>query len=201
MKILRTKKYLLVISDWFAKLFRSFPLQALTAECASEAFVTHWFMACDPPRFLLLDKCEQFPSRVFQHVRKNLEIESVFIDRFHPQANDQVERHNRINISALHNYVAQHSQHCDSYTDILTLGYSTQIHRITKCILFELVLSQPRKTFIMQAKHKGMPGKSRGAYLHCWKIWYSHLADSASKKMLQDQKYKVPKQVQQKKKH
>lgn len=79
-------------------------------------------------------------------------------------------------------------QNWDVYTDLLTFENSTQIHSITKCTLFEPVLSQPPKVIIIEPDPDSISTKTCGSYFHRWNACLSHLEDIGSAHILRAKK-------------
>ena len=184
----RGNRFLLVISDRFSKLVRTVPMKTITAEAVAKAFVTHWVMAYGPPVWLLSDNGKQFTSRFFQHVCRILGVENLFTTTYHPQTNGQVERYNRTLLSAIRTYVSDHPKDWDLFTDVITYSYNTQVHRVTSCTPFELVLSRPPSSLVLAPEPGGTIGEAPKSYLQRWKVWLHNLVSSARQSISKEQK-------------
>ena len=115
-------RYLLVISDRYSKRNRTVPLKKITAETVAQAFVSHWVFVYGALVKLLSDSGSQFISRGFLAVCKILRVEGVLTTAYHPQANGQVERFNRILVSSLWYYLPDNQCDWDLFTDSITYG-------------------------------------------------------------------------------
>lgn len=91
----RGTRYLLVISHIFTKLVKTVPMKTDSAAGVSKHFANQWAFNYGPPCELLSDNGSSLPSKLFQDVRKLLNVWNVFTTRYHPQTNGHVERYNR----------------------------------------------------------------------------------------------------------
>lgn len=134
--------HLLVITDRFTKLTRTIPLKDPNASNTARAFCTHWAFVYGPPVTLLSDNGSQFSAKFFQNVCRIMGVKNLYTTSYHPRTNGQTERFNRTICSALRHYVNDNQRDWDDYSDVLTFGYNTQVHRATGLMPFELVLSR-----------------------------------------------------------
>lgn len=162
--------YHFVILDCFSKLFRTVSFRTTTGECVAKAFVAHWVMGYVPPCILLFNNDKQFTSRFFQHIRTILGIEKVLTKTYHRGTNNQIEQRNLTIIIGLYHHFEQRPKDWSLKTDVLMFEYNTQIHGVTNCTPFELMLSQPPKTLITQPDLEDIFGMTRGLYIHRWKL-------------------------------
>lgn len=135
-------EYLLVMTDRFSKLTRTAPLSSITSYTVAKAFCDVWVFTYGPPVYLLSDNGGQFTSKYFQSICQILGTRNLFTSSYHPQTNGQAERFNRTLLSALRRYVAEELNDWDKFSDAITYGYNTQVHRSTGLSPFDLVLSR-----------------------------------------------------------
>jgi transposase InsO family protein len=145
-------QYLLVIADRFSKLTRTIPLKTITTFEVASAFCHHWVFVYGAPRLLLSDNGTQFNSKFFQACCQILGIHQKFTTAYHPQCNGQVERFNRTILSQIRKYIGEHQNDWDLFNGALTYAYNTQKHTSTGCTPFELILSRPPPTLILQSE-------------------------------------------------
>jgi hypothetical protein len=110
----------------------------------------HWVFIYGPHQNLLSDNGPQFSSKFFQACCQILGVKQAFTTPYHPQANGQVERHNRTILSQPRKYIGYHQDDWDLFNRALTYAYNTQVHSSTNVSPFELVLSRPSKQSIIQ---------------------------------------------------
>lgn len=175
----RGHKYLLVISDRFSKLVRTIPLKNISANTVAQAFVTHWVMPYGPPTHLVSDNGSQFTSKFFQHVCQLLGIRNLFTTTYHPQTNGQVERFNRTILAAIRSYTAEFPKEWDLYTDTITFAYNTYPHSTTGCPPFELVLSRPPSTLIIEQQPHRLRAEKPKEFRDRWVMWLKCLVADA----------------------
>ena len=141
------RQYLLVICCRFSKLTQVIPLKSITSYHLAVAFCSHWVFKYGPPRHLLMDNAQYFNAKFFQAVCQHLGISPRFITTYHPQTNGQAERYNRTIIAMLRNYVNDHQDDWDKYSEALTYAYNNHVHRSTLTTPFDLVLTRPPPPF------------------------------------------------------
>jgi len=88
-------RFILVITDRFAKLTKCVALQRISAMSVASAIIDAWVSAYGPPGRILSDQGPQFMLNSFIAVMKMLGIETVRTTAYHPQTDGQVERYNR----------------------------------------------------------------------------------------------------------
>jgi len=136
-------RFILVITDRFAKLIKCVALRRITAMSMASAIIDAWVSAYGSPDRILSDQGPQFMSNFFIAVMKMLGIETVRTTAYHPQTNGQVERYNRTMATQLRHYVADDPSRWDELLPVITMAYNSQPHRSTGIAPFELVM--PRR--------------------------------------------------------
>jgi transposase InsO family protein len=161
-KTIKGHQYILVIADRFSKLVRTIPLTTITTFTVASALYHHWVFVYGAPRLLLSDNGTQFNSKFFQACCQILGIHQKFTTAYHPQCNGQVERFNRTILSQLRKYIGEHQNDWDLFNGALTYAYNTQVHTSTGCTPFELILSRPPSTLILQPESKQLETSTLG---------------------------------------
>ena len=141
------KRFLLVITDRFSKLTQVVALRTITAYTVPVAFCKSWVFKYGVPRTLLSDDGPQINANFFHSTCGVLGITNLYTSAYNPQTNGKVERYNRTIASMLRNYVGEHQDDWDVYVRPLTYAYNSHVHRTTRTMPFELVLSRPPPEF------------------------------------------------------
>jgi transposase InsO family protein len=149
-KTIKGHQYILMSADRFSKLVRTILLKTITTFTVASAFCHHWVFVYGAPRLLLSDNGTQFISKFFQACCQIIGIHQKFTTAYHPQGNGQVERFNRTILSPLREYVGEHQNDWDLFNGAMTYAYNTQVHTSTGCTPFEIILSRPPPSLILQ---------------------------------------------------
>jgi len=136
-------RFILVITDRFAKLTKCVALRLITAMPVASAIIDAWVSAYGPPDRILSDQGPQFMSNFFIAVMKMLGIETVRTTAYHPQTNGQVARYNRTMATQLRQIDADDPSRWEESLPVITMAYKSQPHRSTGIAPFELVI--PRR--------------------------------------------------------
>jgi len=136
-------RFMLVLTDRFAKLTKCVALRRITAMFVASAIIDAWVSAYGPPDRILSDQGPHFMSNFFIAVMRMLGIETVRTTAYTPQTNGQVERYNRTMATQLRHYVADDPSRRDELLPVLITACNSQPHRSTGIALFELVI--PRR--------------------------------------------------------
>jgi len=102
----KANRFILVITDRFAKLTKCVALRRNTAMSVASAITDASVSAYGPPDRIVSDQGPQFMSNFFIAVMKMLGIETVRTTAYHPATNRQVERYNRTMATQLRHHVA-----------------------------------------------------------------------------------------------
>jgi len=155
-------RFILVITDRFAKLTKCVALWHKTAISVASAIIGHWVACYGPPDRILSDQGPQLMLNFFIAVMKMPGVETVRTTPYHPQTNGQVERYNRIMTTKLRHYVADDSKRWDEPLHVLTLAYNSQPHWYTGIAPFELVIQRIAPNFSVRNLPPGPPLKKKG---------------------------------------
>ena len=192
--------HLLEIADRFTKLTKKIPLNDPNASNTARAFRRDWAFVYRPPVTLLCENGSQFSAKFFQNVCLIMGVKNLYTANYHPRTTGQTERFNRTICSALRHYVNDNQQRdWDDYSDVLTFGYNTQVHRSTGLMPFELVLSRAPSPATLE-KLPTIEGTSPRAFkkrfLHSLRGLF-HAANSRMTKYQQGYKEKYDQRVRQ----
>jgi len=158
----RGNRFILVITDRFAKLTKCVALRRITAMSVASAIIDAWVSAYGPPDRILSDQGPQFMSNFFIAVMKMLGIETVRTTAYHPQTNGQVERYNRTMATQLRCYVADDPSRWDELLPMITMAYNSQPHRSTGIAQFNLVIPRRIPNLTVRNLPPGTPLANKG---------------------------------------
>jgi len=155
-------RFILVITDRFAKLTKCVALRRITTMSVASAIIDAWVSAYGPPDRILSDQGPQFMSNFFIAVMKMIGIETVRTTAYHPQTNEQVERYNRTMATQLRHYVADDPSRWDELLPVITMAYISQPHRSTGIAPFELVIPRRIPNLTVRNLPPGTPLSNKG---------------------------------------
>jgi len=155
-------RFILVITDRFAKLTKCVALRRITAMSVASAIIDAWVSVYGPPDRILSDQGPQFMSNFFIAVMKMLGIETVRTAAYHPQTNGQVERYNRTMATQLRHYVADDPSRWEELLPVITMAYNSQPHRSTGIDPFELVIPRRIPNLTVRNLPPGTPLTKKG---------------------------------------
>jgi len=158
----KRNRFILDITDRFAKLTMCVALRQMTAISVASAIIDASVSAYGPPDRILSDQGPQFMSNFFIAVMKMLGIETVRTREFHPQTNRQVERYNRTMATQLRHYVADISSRWDELLPVITMAHKSQPHRSTGIAPFELVFPRRISNLTVRNLPLGTPLTNKG---------------------------------------
>lgn len=123
--------YLLVISDFFTKYSKLFPLRKANGKNISEIMENEIFYKFGVPDTIILDNGPQYISKDMKALVNKFHIRHLFYNcRYHPQ-NNPVERINKVLVAALSSYVnSDHRRWADCLPEI-ELAINTAVHEVT----------------------------------------------------------------------
>lgn len=76
---------------------------------------------------LLAENRPQIVRKFFETLRTFLGVKDLTTTAYHPQANGQAERYNKIIVPRLRHHVAEHQRNWDLFVQPLTYAYNTQV--------------------------------------------------------------------------
>ena len=122
-------RYILVTSDLFTKYAVTVALQDMTAATVANAIIDEWIMKFGAPDVIHTDQGSNFNSELMQDICRIFMVEKTRTTPYHPQANGQVERFNRVIADTLSIYCAEKPQEWDVYLLYITFVYDNTVHR------------------------------------------------------------------------
>jgi len=155
-------RFILVITNRFAKLTKCVALRQITAMSVASAIIDAWVTAYGPPDRILSDQGPQFMSNFFIAVMKMLGTETIRTTAYHPETIEQVERYNRTMATQLRHYVADHPSRWDELLPVITVAYNSQPHRSTGIAPFELVIPRRIPNLTVRNLPPGTPLSNKG---------------------------------------
>jgi len=155
-------RFILVITDRFAKLTKCVTLWRITAMSVASAIIDAWVSAYGPPDRILPDQGPQFMSNFFIAVIKFLGIETVRTTAYHPQTNGQVERYNRTMATQLRHYFADDPSRWEELLPVITMAYNSQPHLSTGIAPFEFVIPRRIPNLTVRNLPPGTPLTNKG---------------------------------------
>lgn len=132
-------QFVFIMTDLNSKLTRAVPTSKTSALHVPSIFCNHLIAAYKIPAYLLTNNGTQFVSQIFETICNYLGLKHSQ-PRMSSLDQGQAERYNRILISSLPNYVAEHHFDCNILVQTLTFAYNTEVNRSTGTIPFSLVL-------------------------------------------------------------
>jgi len=121
-------RFILVITDRFAKLTKCVALRRITAMSVGSAIIDAWVSSYGPPDRILSDQGPQLMLNFFIAVMKMLGIETVRTTAYHPQKNGQVEPYSCTMATQLRHYVADDPSRWDELLPVITMADNSQPH-------------------------------------------------------------------------
>lgn len=89
-------RYILIFVDRLTKVRHFVPVTSMEVEEASNTFYAHVFKLHGLPETFVSDRGTQFTSEVWDHLCKNLRIDTKLSTAYHPQTDGQTERANAV---------------------------------------------------------------------------------------------------------
>lgn len=170
--------YLLVVSDFFTKYTRLFPLRKATGKNISTILEEEIFLKFGIPDTIILDNGPQYISRDMKALADKYHIRHLFYNcRYHPQ-NNPVERVNKVLVSAISSYVGSDHRTWANYLPEIELAINTAVHEVTGYTPF--FLNYGREIILSGNHYKGKDFNSEEisfADRHTWASDLSELND------------------------
>jgi len=155
-------RFILVITDRFAKLTKCVALRRITTMSVASAIIDAWVSAYGPPDRILSDQGPQFMSNFFIAVMKMIGIETVRTTANHPQTNEQAEQYNRTMSSQMRHYVADDPSRWDEELPVISMAYNSHSHQSTGIALFELLIPRRIPNITVRNLPPGTPLSNKG---------------------------------------
>ncbi|MGL5707198.1 MAG: integrase catalytic domain-containing protein [Aeromonas sp.] len=132
--------YMLTICDRYTRWVEAIPIQDVSAETVTRAFVYHWVARFGCPVTMTTDQGPQFESTEFSNMLKFLGCERVRTTAYHPAANGMVERFHRQLKAAL---ASSNSINWVDALGLVLLGIRTALKSDLATTTAELVYGEP----------------------------------------------------------
>ena len=135
-------RYILVMSDWFAKYVVTVALQDMTAATVANAIIDEWIMNIGAPAVIHTDQGSNFNCELMHDICRNFMVEKTRTTPYHPHGNGQVEIFNRVNADTFSEYCAEKPQEWDMYLPFITFVYNTTVHRTIGATPYSMVFGR-----------------------------------------------------------
>ena len=124
---------MMVITDYYTKYTRVFPLRDHKAATCARAFVRGWVLYLGVPLIMHSDQGREFESDLWQEMCHYLAICKTRTNPYRPQSDGQVERFNRTLIAVLKPLVNEQTDDWDEQVDFVVHAYNSTVHASTNC--------------------------------------------------------------------
>ena len=128
----RGNRYVIVFTDYFTKWVEAAALTRQTAREIARVFLTEVVARHGTPYRILSDRGANFMSDLMKAVARGLGIAKMATASYHPQANGQVERFNKVICDILSHYVSQGKTDWDVFLPFALYAYRSAVHAVTK---------------------------------------------------------------------
>ena len=132
---LRSNRYILVISDYFSKWVKAFPMENMEALTVAKISVNEFITRFGVPEVIHTDQGRNFKSALIKDLCSLLGIEKSQTSPYHPQSDGLVERCNRTLLNMLCTAANDHGQDWDIMLPMLPnllMAYRSSVHATTK---------------------------------------------------------------------
>ena len=127
----RKNVYILLIVDQFTKWAEAIPLPNQTAEEVAKATVENFIVRMGCPLEIITDQGSNFESNLFSELCRLLEIAKRRTTPYHPSANGQVERLNRVILQALRCFINNRQDTWDEKLPYILGAIRSTVNRST----------------------------------------------------------------------
>ena len=124
---------MMVVTDYYTKYTRVFPLKDHTAATCAAAFVKGWVLHLGVPLMLHSDQGREFESNLWQEMCNYLAICKTRTNPYRPQSDGGVERFNRTLIQVLKPLVNEEMDDWDEFVEFVVHAYNGTVHASTNC--------------------------------------------------------------------
>ena len=124
---------MMVVTDYYTKYTRVFPLRDHKAATCARAFVRGWVLYLGVPLMLHSDQGREFESDLWQEMCHYLAICKTRTNPYRPQSDGQVERFNRTLIQVLKPLVNENMDDWDEQVEFVVHAYNSTVHASTNC--------------------------------------------------------------------
>ena len=124
---------MMVVTDYYTKYTRVFPMKDHKAATCARALVKGWVLYLGVPLMLHSDQGREFESNLWAEMCHQLAICKTRTNPYRPQSDGQVERFNRTLIQVLKSLVNQELDDWDEQCDFVCHAYNSTVHASTNC--------------------------------------------------------------------
>ena len=124
---------MMVVTDYYTKYTRVFPLKDHKAITCATALVKGWIMHLGVPLMLHSDQGPEFQSELWQCMCECLAICKTRTNPYRPQSDGMVERFNRTLIQVLKPLVNMDLDDWDEQCEFVCHAYNSTVHSCTNC--------------------------------------------------------------------
>ena len=124
---------MMVVTDYYTKYTRVYPLANHTAATCAEALVKGWILHLGAPLMMHSDQGREFESNLWAAMCHELAICKTRTNPYRPQSDGQVERFNRTLIQVLKPLVNSHMDDWDEQCEFVVHAYNNTVHSSTNC--------------------------------------------------------------------
>ena len=124
---------MMVVTDYYTKYTKVFPLKDHKAATCARALVKGWILYLGVPLMLHSDQGREFESNLWTEMCHQLAICKTRTNPYRPQSDGQVERFNRTLIQVLKSLVNQRMDDWDEQCDFVCHAYNGTVHASTNC--------------------------------------------------------------------
>ena len=126
-----SKRYLMVVGDYFTKWTEAIPLENLEAKTVARALIDNFITKFGVPLFIHTDQGASFESQLFQEMCQVLGIKKTRTTKARPQSDGMIERANRTILNMLSAFVSEHQKDWDEYVPLVMMAYRSSVHEST----------------------------------------------------------------------
>ena len=124
---------MMVVTDYYTKYTRVFPLKDHTAATCAATLVKGWVLHLGVPLMLHSDQGREFEGNIWKAMCEYLCICKTRTNPYRPQSDGQVERFNRTLISVLKPLVNEQMDDWDEKCEFVSHAYNGTVHSTTNC--------------------------------------------------------------------
>ena len=124
---------MMVVTDYYTKYTRVFPLENHQATTCARALVKGWVLHLGVPLMMHSDQGREFESELWQEMCHRLAICKTRTNPYRPQSDGMVERFNRTLIQVLKSLVNDKMDDWDEQCDYVCHAYNSTVHSSTNC--------------------------------------------------------------------
>ena len=124
---------MMVVSDYYTKYTKVFPLKNHTAVTCAEAFVKGWVLSLGAPLMMHSDQGREFESQLWSEMCSYLAICKTRTNPYRPQSDGQVERFNRTMVEMMKPLVNEEQDDWDEKCEFVMHAYNNSVNASTNC--------------------------------------------------------------------